>query len=240
MIARIEIKGDWVIKGIRGDGLRKVVHISEFNWEALALFSKEIFIHDVTATLFNSQIDFSKFLKVRSEVYRPMIYGGGVSTIHDIGAALSSGFDRVYICSGSFKGNLTETFLEQAVSTFGSSTIVVGCELVNWNGVALANVKPSYTRGRFVADETFPQWIHRLRRLGDFEVCVLDFDKEGTGIGLNFQGHEILSDKQLGPIVWGGGGSFSEIEDLDQIRMPEAIRACVFSRGPLEKLGLIE
>lgn len=239
MIARIEIKGDWVIKGIRGDGLRKVIHINEFDWGALASFSKEIFIHDVTATLFNSQFGFSKFLKVRSEVYRPMIYGGGVRTIDDIGAALSSGFDRVYICSGSFKGNLTEAFLEEAVSTFGSSTIVVGCELVNWHGVALDKVRPSYTRGRFVANETFQQWVHRLRRLGDFEVCALDFDKEGTGIGFNFQGQNILNEKQLGPIIWGGGGSIFDMEDIDGIKVPAAVRTCVFSRASLEKLGLI-
>ena len=240
MISRVEIKGDWVIKGIRGDGLKKIIRIDDFDWENLESFTEEIFLHDVTATLFKSRLDFSKFKCIRQHVSRPMIYGGGVNSIENIDAALNAGFDRVYICSGALSGLENNTFLEEAVSIYGSSTILIGCELVGWQNQEVSNAKPSYARGRFKLSTTLKEIVTEIRSIGGFEICLLDFDHEGTGHGFDFSNHKFLEDQALYPIIWGGGGSLHDLEDDTISKNFRSIRTGMFSLAALEKLNLLE
>ena len=51
--------------------------------------------------------------------------GGGIRNIEDIQKALNSGADKVFINSAAVKN---PNFIKEAVSVFGSSTIVVSIE----------------------------------------------------------------------------------------------------------------
>ena len=76
MIARIEIKDNWIIKGVLGDGLKKLSRLGNFRWQKLADTFDEILIHDVTASLFRTHPDFERFSGIRQMVNKPMIFGG--------------------------------------------------------------------------------------------------------------------------------------------------------------------
>ena len=166
MITRVEIKDNWVIKGIFGDGLKKLSELDDFPWQKLADISEEILINDVTASLFKTKLNFERFSGIRQKINKPMIFGGGIHKLKDIENALAAGFDRVLICSKSFDGELGKQFLEEAAKQFGVSTIIVGFEITcEENSFNIHTSHPRYSRGRHTSAETINRWIKDFSRL---------------------------------------------------------------------------
>ena len=126
IIARIDIKNNFVIKGINLEGLRKVGDPYELITKYYERGINEIIIQDSVASLYgrNNLFDFIK--DITKEIFIPITLGGGIRSLSDIEKALSSGADKVSINTRALEN---PNFIKEASNEFGSSTIVSSIEV---------------------------------------------------------------------------------------------------------------
>jgi len=125
IIPRIEIKNNFVIKGINLEGLRKIGDPNILGKKYYLDGADELLFMDVVASLYGRNNIFEIIKKITKDIFIPITVGGGIRNIEDIQKALNSGADKVFINSAAVKN---PNFIKEAVSVFGSSTIVVSIE----------------------------------------------------------------------------------------------------------------
>ena len=125
IIAKLDIKGEFVIKGINFEGMRKVGEAQKFAKKYFLEKIDEIIINDVNASLFSRSTALN-FLKSSCEkIFIPVTLQGGFRSLKDIGNAIRNGADKVSINTGAVKNKDLVTI---ASKTFGNQAIVVSID----------------------------------------------------------------------------------------------------------------
>ena len=94
-IIKLDIKKDYVIKGKRYEGFKKVGRLEEVVAKYRSLTEVEFFFYDVVATLFGINSVYRKIPSLLENVFLPACVGGGLHTEEQIGFCFESGVDRV-------------------------------------------------------------------------------------------------------------------------------------------------
>ena len=128
IISRIDIKNEFVIKGINLEGLRKVGEPLEMATNYYNEGIDEIIMIDAVASLYGRNNLFNIIEKSVENIFVPITLGGGIRSLKDIDKALKSGADKVAINSYATEN---PNFIKEAVNNFGSSTITVYIEAKN-------------------------------------------------------------------------------------------------------------
>src|SRR3990167_10456329 len=97
IISRLDIKNEYVIKGINLEGLRKIGDPNELAKKYYQHGSDEIIFMDAVASLYGRNNLFSIIRKACEEVMVPITIGGGLRTVEDVKSALLAGADKVAI-----------------------------------------------------------------------------------------------------------------------------------------------
>ena len=199
IISRLEIKNNFVVKGIRMEGLRKIDH----PWNLIKKYYidgiDEIIISDIVASLYgrNSLLDLIK--KTAQEVNIPICVGGGIRSIKDINDLLSSGADKVSINSYAVQNN---EFISEASKVFGSQCIVAEIHAKKktenkWEVYIENGREPT---GLDVFD-----WVKKVQKLGAGEILLVSVDKDGSKGGFDFELANYVSKICEIPLIFGGG-----------------------------------
>ena len=97
IISRLDIKNNFVIKGINLEGLRKVGDPIELATNYYNSGIDEIILIDAVASLYNRNNLFNIIEKISESIFIPLTLGGGIRSIKDIENALNSGADKVAV-----------------------------------------------------------------------------------------------------------------------------------------------
>ncbi|MDA7920103.1 HisA/HisF-related TIM barrel protein, partial [Akkermansiaceae bacterium] len=100
LIARLDIKNEFVIKGIQLEGLRKVGNPVELSKKYYEMGIDEIIFMDAVASLYGRNNLFDIIEEACKNIFIPITIGGGIRKIKDIELALKSGADKIAINSG--------------------------------------------------------------------------------------------------------------------------------------------
>ena len=111
IIARLDIKNDYVIKGINFEGLRKIGSPTELCSKYYKEGADELVLFDSVASLYSRDNIFEIIKKITENVFIPVCVGGGIRSLEDIKMALYSGADKVLINTAIVK-NIS--FLQEA------------------------------------------------------------------------------------------------------------------------------
>ena len=115
VIARLDVKGPNVIKGIQFDGNR-VLGTPEYFAE---IYEKEgideLIFQDTVASLYCRNSLHNIISKMAERVFIPITVAGGLRTIEDIRLCLNAGADKVAINTAAIE---RPQFLKEAVETF--------------------------------------------------------------------------------------------------------------------------
>src|SRR6185436_19611668 len=125
IIARLDIKGPNLVKGIHLEGLRvlgKPVDYAKYYYENGA---DELFYKDVVASLYEKSSLQDIISTNAKKSFIPLTVAGGIRSISDIRDVLRAGGDKVCINTAAIR---TPQFIREAALKFGSSTIVVAIE----------------------------------------------------------------------------------------------------------------
>lgn len=209
IIARLDIKGPNLVKGIHLEGLRVLGKPEDFARHYYENGADELLYMDVVASLYNRNSLHNIISKTAKEIFIPLTVGGGIRTIEDIREVLRAGADKVSINTAAVKN---PDFIRKAVNIFGSSTITVSIEAIKQiDGSYLA-----YTdNGREYTGLEAVTWAKRVESLGAGEIILTSVDREGTGLGYDVDLTRMIASELSIPVVaCGGAGTLEHIVEV--------------------------
>ena len=234
IIPKVEIKNNYVIKGINFEGLRKLGNPKQFIEKYYNEGCDEIIISDIVASLYGRNHLFKLIEEITKSVFIPITLIGGLRSISDIDKAFNSGADKIGLNSVLIKN---PNFLKDLIKKYGEANIVVSVETRKVEGIW----KIFYLNGREPANLTLKEWISKLLNIGFGELLINSIDYDGTLKGPDIELiNEIKSLKIKKPIIYSGGISkYNDIVLLNKILKNQAISissALHYKRIELKKI----
>lgn len=206
LIARLDIKGSNVVKGIRFEGLRVVGDPGALAERYYEQGIDEILYIDIVASLYGRNNILAMVRRAAENIFVPLTVGGGLRSIEDIVAALHHGADKVAINTAVVA---RPQFIREAARAFGSQCIVVSVEAKRrapgrWEAFTENGREPS---GVDVLD-----WVAEAERLGAGELLITSVDREGTRRGFDLDLlREIRKRVEIPIIASGGAGTAGHV-----------------------------
>ncbi len=199
VIARLDIKGPDLVKGIQLEGLRVMGSPADFARHYYQTGADELIYMDVVASLYQRNSLKELVEKTAKEVFIPLAVGGGLRSIDDIRAILRSGADKVVLNTAAISD---PELIKKAAQIFGSSTIVVAIE-------AIPDGKGGYhaytDNGRNETGIEVCTWAQRIEELGAGEIFLTSVVNEGTGKGFDLNIISKISSLVGIPVIAHGG-----------------------------------
>ena len=199
LIARLDVKGAYLIKSINLEGLRKIGDPGEYARKYYGDGADEIIYMDPVASLYgrNSLLDIVE--KTTQDIFIPITVGGGVRTISDVEKVLRSGADKVAVNTAAIK----RPELIQEISTrFGSQCMVLSIEAK----ISGSNAwEAYYDNGRERSGREVVSWARQVAELGAGEILLTSVDREGTAKGFDTDLVKMVSSAVSIPVIASGG-----------------------------------
>jgi cyclase len=208
IIARIDVKNEFVIKGIHLEGLRKVGNPITLAKKYYLDGIDEIIFMDSVASLYGRNNLFNIIEEACKEVFIPITIGGGIREIKDIENALIAGADKITLNTQAIK---TPKLISQAARVYGSQCIVGSIEAKKRNNTWESFVE----NGRQETGINAIEWAKQLEDLGAGEILITSIDQEGTKKGFDIDlVNQISKIVKIPVIASGGAGQLNDISDL--------------------------
>ena len=208
VIARLDVKGQRLIKGIHLEGWRFLPgEPLEYCRKYYANGIDEIFYVDAVASLYSR--DFIKDLiqEYTKDVFVPITVGGGIRTVDDAYEILRSGADKVAVNSQAVK---TPQLLNDIATRFGAQCLVASVQ-AKWNSTRKI-YEVWYDTARERTETNVVDWVKELESRGAGEILVTSVDRDGTLKGMDDALIKLVSNAVKVPVIASGG--FSKEEDF--------------------------
>jgi len=208
IIARLDIKGPNLVKGLHLEGLRVLGKPEQFARYYYESGADELIYIDVVASLYNRNSLHGIIEKTARDIFIPLTVGGGLRTLDDIRDVLRAGADKVSLNTAALKN---PKIISEASRRFGSSTIVVAIEAIKQpDGSYFA-----YTdNGREYTGVEVLGWVKQVEQLGAGEIMLTSVDREGTGRGFDIELTKMVADAVSIPVIaHGGAGKVAHIRE---------------------------
>jgi len=204
VIARLDVKGPNVVKGIHLEGLRVVGKPAELARQYYEQGADEILYIDIVASLYERN-NLSNIVQeaISLGVFVPMTVGGGVRFIEDIRKLLMAGADKVAINTAATRN---PELITNAAKIFGSQCIVGSIEAKRRGNSWEAYVDNGRERTGLDAVE----WAKKLVELGAGELLITSVDKEGAQKGYDIELIEKIASQVTVPVIASGGAGSNE------------------------------
>ena len=209
LIARLDIKGPNLIKGIHLEGLRVIGDPQEFARRYYEDGADELIYMDVVASLYgrNSLTDIVR--RVTEDVFIPMTVGGGIRSCDDVREMLLSGADKIAINTAAI-GN--PALISEIARRFGSQCIVLSIEAKRKTG---GGWECFTDNGREHTGRDVVEWAREGIERGAGEILLTSVDREGTRSGFDVELVRAVSDAVEAPVIASGGmGSFAHLAEV--------------------------
>ena len=117
VIARLDIKGENLIKGVQLEGLRVLGKPGEFARKYYEDGIDELIYSDVVASLYGRNSLHDVIKATASETFVPLTVGGGVRSTADVSDLLSVGADKISINTAAVRNS---QLITDIANQFGS------------------------------------------------------------------------------------------------------------------------
>lgn len=199
VIARLDIKGPNLIKGIELDGLRVLGKAWEFAKKYYLEGVDELIFQDVVASLYRRNSLKEIIMQTAKEAFIPITVAGGLRSVEDIRQVLHSGADKVAINTAAVEN---PNLICEASRIFGSQCIVVSIESFR-KGNGKYEVWVDYGREPSKLDAI--EWAKTVVDLGAGEILLTSINRDGTGKGYDIELIEKVTEAVPVPVIASGG-----------------------------------
>lgn len=206
LIARLDIKGPNLIKGIHLEGLRVIGSPNEFAMRYYQQGADELIYMDCVASLYGRNSLGEIVKSAAQNVFVPMTVGGGVRTVEDATHLLRCGADKVAVNTAAVAN---PKLISDIARRFGSQCMVLSIEAKQ---VGIDRWEAYTDNGRERTGLDVVEWIKRGVALGAGEVLLTSVDREGTRKGFDLPLLGAVSQEVSVPIIASGG--MGKAEDL--------------------------
>jgi cyclase len=208
IIARLDIKGADVIKGVQLEGVRRVGMPGELARKYYNDGADEIIFIDSVASLYGRNGILEVVEEAARGVFIPLTVGGGLRSVDDIKLALRAGADKVAINTAAAQ---RPELLREAAESFGSQCIVLSVQAMRrgegeWE---------AYTdNAREKTGRNVLEWVAEAEALGVGEILMTSVNQEGSKAGFDVPLlAEVRRRVDIPVIACGGAGSAEHVSD---------------------------
>lgn len=198
IIARLDIKGATVVKGVAMDGLRVVGNARELATGYYEQGASELLIVDVVASLYAREPGLSALVACTQDVFVPVTYCGGVRCVEDARDVLRSGADVIGVNTAALQ---RPELLDELCAEFGASTIALQLDAKRcgdkWRAYA--------DGGRTDSGHDAIEWAREAVQRGVGQVFCTSVDRDGTCGGPDLALADALRAWLPVPFIFGGG-----------------------------------
>ena len=199
IVARLDVKGSRLIKGIRFEGVRVLGDAQEKALDYVRKGVDEIVYIDSVASLYGRSSLGELLKQTTKEVFVPITAGGGIRSVQDAAGLLSAGADKIAINSAALK---SPQILSQLSERFGSQCVVLS---VQARKVGVKSWEAMADGGRERSGRDVMNWIEEAQAHGIGEVLLTSVDMDGTCLGTDMDLITEVEDRVSVPLIVGGG-----------------------------------
>jgi len=199
LIARLDVKGPNLIKGVHFEGLRVIgspaIHALRYYQEG----ADELIYIDAVASLYGRNNLSDIVQSAAREIFIPMTVGGGIRSTDDVRHLLRCGADKVAVNTAAIS---SPNLITEIAREFGSQCMVLS--------IQAKQVSPgrweAYTdTGRESSGLDVLEWAKNGVQLGAGEILLTSVDREGTRKGFDIDLVRAVSELVNVPVIASGG-----------------------------------
>lgn len=199
LIARLDVKGPNLIKGVHLEGLRVIGDPQEFARKYYQQGADELIYVDIVASLYGRNSLHDIVSRAARDIFVPLTVGGGIRTADDVRAMLRAGADKCAINTAAIR---RPELISEIAQVFGSQCMVLGVEAKRSG----AGTWECFTdNGREYTGVNAVEWCRRGYELGAGEILLTSVDQEGTRKGFDTALIEAVANVVPIPIIASGG-----------------------------------
>ena len=199
LIARLDIKGLNLIKGVQLEGLRVIGSPADF---ALTYYTQgidELIYMDSVASLYGRNHLGDMIRSAAHNIFVPLTVGGGVRSIDDATQLLRAGADKVAVNTAAVAN---PTLITSIARRFGSQCMVMSIEAKR---VGPERWEVYTENGREKTGLDVVEWAKRGATLGAGEILLTSVDREGTRKGFDVELVKAVTTAVSIPVIASGG-----------------------------------
>ena len=205
-IARLDIKGENLIKSISLEGLRVVGSPSKAARKYYLNGADELIYIDLVASLYGRSKMDHILKEATKDIFIPLTVGGGIRTIEDVEEMLLSGADKIAINTAAVSN---PNLIKKVATKYGRQCMVLSIEAKKTK-----NTWEVCTEcGRESSGIDVIDWAKEGQVLGAGEILLTSIDREGTRKGFDVDLIKAVANEVKIPIIASGG--FGDFNHLD-------------------------
>jgi cyclase len=209
LIARLDVKGVNLIKGVHLEGLRIVGSPENYARKYYQQGVDELIYMDIVASLYGRSNLVEIVRRTANDIFVPMTVGGGIRTIEDVKKLLHVGADKVAINTAVVR---RPELIAEVSSKFGAQCMVLSIEAKRMS----KGKWEIYTDcGREKSGLDAVAWASQAVSLGAGEILLTSIDQEGTRKGFDTELTNVIAEAVNVPIIASGG--YGVPEHLSQV-----------------------
>ncbi len=198
LIARLDVKAPYLIKGVHLEGVRKVGDPQAFAQRYYGEGIDEIIYIDAVASLYERNTIVDLITHTAENVFIPITAGGGVRSVADARSLLRAGADKVAINTAAIH---RPELITELAEEFGSQCVVLSIQAKrqshHWEAYC--------DQGREHTDFDAVDWARRGQELGAGEILATSIDHEGVCGGFDIPLTKAITGVVDIPVIASGG-----------------------------------
>ena len=199
LIARMDIKGSNLIKGIHLEGLRVIGDPYDRALEYYRQGADEILYIDAVASLYGRNSMHDIVSRAARDIFVPLTVGGGIRSVDDAQEILRVGADKVAVNTAAVQ---RPALITEIAQRFGNQCMVLS--------IAAKAIQPgkweAYTDGgREKSGRDVLAWAQEAAALGAGEILLTSVDREGTRSGFDLALIDAVTRAVSIPVIASGG-----------------------------------
>lgn len=208
LIARLDVKGPNLIKGIHLEGLRVIGCPHEHALRYYEEGADELVYMDCVASLYGREPLVDILERAAENVFVPLTVGGGIRSVDDVAQILRAGADKVAVNTAAVAN---PALITEIATRFGRQCMVLSIEAKQ---VDAGRWEIHTHGGREPTGLDAIEWANRGAELGAGEILLTSIDREGTRKGFDVGLVKAVASAVSIPVIASGGmGDSDDIVD---------------------------
>ncbi|MTI11396.1 imidazole glycerol phosphate synthase subunit HisF [Curvivirga aplysinae] len=208
VIARLDIKGPNLIKGVHLEGVRVVGDPNEYALQYYEEGADELLYIDAVASLYGRNNLTEVVHHTTKNIFIPLTVGGGIRSVKDVELLLKSGADKVAINTAAVQN---ESIISEVSRAFGNQCTVIQIDAKKKNDKTW---EVYVDGGREKTGIDVLEWAQTACELGAGEILLTSIDQEGTRRGMDIELIDAVAKMVNIPVIASGGvGKIKHIKE---------------------------
>ena len=199
LVARLDIKGPTLIKGVHLEGLRVIGSPNEHALRYYQQGADELIYMDCVASLYGRNHLGDIVSAAARDIFIPMTVGGGIRSVEDATQVLRTGADKVAVNTAAVA---TPGLITDIARRFGSQCMVLSVEAKQ---ISPGRWEVFTDNGREYTGLDVVEWVRKGVSLGAGEILLTSIDREGTRKGFDIPLVRAVTEAVSVPVIASGG-----------------------------------